>query len=48
MSMIESVEADISFVCDLCGERFNSEDEAQIHNQKVHPVVLNDDTDRGL
>ena len=49
MSMIEAVEADIAYKCDICGERFNSEDEVPNHNQKVHPVpVLNDDSDRGL
>jgi hypothetical protein len=49
MSMIESIEADIVYNCDLCGERFNSVDDAQKHSQKAHPeLALNDDSDRGL
>jgi hypothetical protein len=37
MSMIESVEAEIAYKCDLCGELFSSPEGAQNHNQKVHP-----------
>lgn len=49
MSMIESIEADIVYNCDLCGERFNSVDDAQKHSQKAHPeLALNNDSDRGL
>jgi hypothetical protein len=49
MSMIESVEAEIAYKCDLCGELFNSPAEAQNHNQMAHPESgLKDDSDRGL
>jgi uncharacterized C2H2 Zn-finger protein len=49
MSMIESIEAEIAYKCDLCGELFNSAEDAQNHNQKSHPASgLKDDTDRGL
>ena len=47
--MIESIEAEIAYKCDLCGELFNSAEDAQNHNQKSHPESgLKDDTDRGL
>lgn len=49
MSMIETIEAEIAYKCDLCGELFNSAEDAQNHNQKVHPESgLKDDSDRGL
>ena len=37
MSMIESVETEIAYKCDLCGELFNSPGDAQNHNENVHP-----------
>ena len=47
--MIESIEAEIAYKCDLCGELFNSAEDAQNHNQKSHQESgLKDDTDRGL
>ena len=46
--MIESIEADIVYNCDQCGERFNSVEDAQDHSRKVHPeLALNNDSDRG-
>jgi len=49
MSMIESVEAEIAYKCDLCGVLFSSPQEAQNHNQEAHPESgLKDDSDRGL
>jgi formylmethanofuran dehydrogenase subunit E len=35
--MMEAIEAEIAYKCDLCGELFNSPDDAQDHNEKVHP-----------
>lgn len=37
MSMIESVEAEIAYKCDVCGELFNSPEDAQNHNKNDHP-----------
>lgn len=34
--MLESITAEIAYKCDLCGELFNSPDDAQDHNQKAH------------
>lgn len=34
--MSETIEAEIAYKCDLCGELFNSPDEAHDHNQKTH------------
>lgn len=49
MSMIESVEAEIAYKCDLCGEIFNSSEDAEDHNKEAHPESeLKDDSDRGL
>jgi hypothetical protein len=43
MSMIESVEAEIAYKCDLCGELFTSPDDARNHNQKVHNESVPED-----
>lgn len=49
MSMIETVEAEIAYKCDLCGEIFNSPADAENHNKVAHPEsALKDDSDRGL
>lgn len=40
MSMIESVDVEIAYKCDLCGDLFNSPAEAQSHNQKAHPEFV--------
>jgi hypothetical protein len=49
MSLMESVEVEIAYKCDLCVEIFNSPADAQNHNEKVHPESeLKDDSDRGL
>jgi uncharacterized C2H2 Zn-finger protein len=34
--MSDSVDAEIAYKCDLCGELFNSEADAQSHNRKAH------------
>jgi uncharacterized C2H2 Zn-finger protein len=34
--MSDSVDAEIAFKCDLCGELFNSPADAQSHNRKAH------------
>lgn len=34
--MLEAVIPEIAYKCDLCGELFNSPDDAQKHNQKIH------------
>ncbi len=34
--MSESIMVEMAFKCDLCGELFNSPDDAQNHNQKTH------------
>ena len=34
--MSESIDAEIAYKCDLCGELFNSPADAQSHNRKVH------------
>lgn len=42
--MLESFTTEIAYKCDLCGELFNSADDAQNHNQKAHPESgLNDE-----
>jgi hypothetical protein len=47
--MLESFMPEIAYKCDLCVELFNSLDDAQNHNQKVHMASgLKDDSDRGL
>ena len=49
MSTTESAEAEIMFTCDTCGKRFNTVEDAQIHDRNAHRErALNDDTDRGL
>jgi len=37
MSLLESSEVEIAYKCDLCGEQFNSADDAGNHNKKAHP-----------
>jgi hypothetical protein len=34
--MSDSVDAEIAYKCDLCGELFNSAADAQSHNRKAH------------
>jgi hypothetical protein len=34
--MLDSI-IEVAYKCDLCGELFNSPDDAQDHNQKDHP-----------
>jgi hypothetical protein len=34
--MSESLMLEIAYKCDLCGELFNSPNDAQNHNQKAH------------
>jgi len=34
--MSEALMVEIAYKCDLCGELFNSTDDAQNHNQKSH------------
>lgn len=34
--MLEPLMVEIAYKCDLCGELFNSADDAQNHNQKSH------------
>lgn len=34
--MSESIDAEIAYKCDLCGELFNSPDDAQSHSRKAH------------
>lgn len=47
--MIETVEAEIAYKCDLCGEIFNSPADAENHNKEAHPESeLKGDSDRGL
>jgi len=47
--MSDSIEVETAFSCDLCGELFNSPQDAQEHNRKAHPKSgLKDDLDRGL
>ncbi len=47
--MSDSVEVETAFSCDICGELFNSPEDAQNHNQKAHPKSgLKDESDRGL
>ena len=47
--MTDSIELEIAYKCDICGELLNSADDAQNHNQRVHPESgLKDDSDRGL
>jgi hypothetical protein len=42
--MSESFMPEIAYKCDLCGELFNSPDDAQNHNQMAHTEsVPNDD-----
>jgi len=49
MSTTDSTEAEIMYTCDTCGKRFNTVDDAQIHDRNVHREHgLKDDTDRGL
>ena len=46
--MSEAIEAEIAYKCDVCGELFNSPDDAQRHNQNAHAESgLKDDSDRG-
>jgi hypothetical protein len=35
--MSDSVEVEKAYSCDICGELFNSPDDAQKHTKKVHP-----------
>lgn len=47
--MQEVIEAEIAYKCDVCGELFNSPDDAQNHFQNAHAKSgLTDDSDRGL
>ena len=47
--MSEVIEAEIAYKCDVCGELFNSPDDAQDHSQNAHAKSgLTDDSDRGL
>jgi hypothetical protein len=47
--MLKSIEAEIAYKCNICGELFNSPDDAQDHNQTAHTESeLKDDSDRGL
>lgn len=49
MSFPEAVEAEVMYTCDACGKRFNSVDDAQIHDRNAHRErALNDDSVRGL
>lgn len=42
--MLDSIMAEIAYKCDLCGELFNSPDEAEYHNQNIHtPRVSSDE-----
>jgi len=34
--MLESIMPEVAYKCDLCGELFNSAEDAQDHNQKAH------------
>ena len=34
--MLEAIDAEIAYKCDLCGELFYSPTDAQSHNQKAH------------
>jgi uncharacterized C2H2 Zn-finger protein len=48
-NILESIEAEIAYKCNICGELFNSPDDAQDHNQTAHTESeLKDDSDRGL
>jgi hypothetical protein len=47
--MSESFMPEVAYKCNICGELFNSSDDAENHNQKVHAESgLKDDSDRGL
>ncbi|MEO9319133.1 MAG: hypothetical protein ABI361_00505 [Nitrososphaera sp.] len=49
MSSAEFPQPEIAYSCDKCGELFDSEVDAQKHNQKTHTgKVENNDSDRGL
>lgn len=41
--MLDSIMAEIAYKCDLCGQLFNSPDDAQDHNQKVHTKLESKD-----
>ena len=43
MSMSETIGAEIAYKCDLCGELFNSADDAQNHNQDIHVKSVSND-----
>lgn len=43
MSMSETIGAEIAYKCDLCGELFNSADDAQNHNQVIHVQSVSND-----
>ena len=41
--MLEANGAEIAFKCDLCGELFNSADDAQNHIQNIHVQSVSND-----
>jgi uncharacterized C2H2 Zn-finger protein len=38
--MSDSVDAEIAYKCDLCGELFNSPADAQSHSRKAHAETV--------
>ena len=36
MSSTKAADAELMFTCDTCGERFNTVEDAQIHNRNAH------------
>ena len=43
MSMLETIGAERACKCDICGELFNSADDAQNHNQDIHVKSVSND-----
>ena len=49
MSSTKAADAELMFTCDTCGERFNTVEDAQIHNRNTHrEIAQRGDSDLGL
>jgi transcriptional regulator NrdR family protein len=49
MSNMESNDATLVYSCDTCGKRFNTVEDAQIHNRNAHrELAPKGDSDYGL
>ena len=36
MNMLEAIQVEMAYKCDICGELFNSPEDAQNHNKNAH------------